>query len=61
MEGYKTVAFFVLALLVGIANALGFADFQMSPEQAEWFAVIVPLAGLFLRYITKSPIFKKSA
>ena len=59
MEGYRTVGFFVLALLVGIANAFGFADFQMSAEQAEWFAVVVPLAGLLLRFITKTPIFKK--
>jgi hypothetical protein len=60
MEGYKTVVFFVLALVIGVANALGFADFQMSAEQAEWFAVVVPLAGLLLRFVTKTEIFKKS-
>jgi hypothetical protein len=59
MEGYRTIVFFVLALLVGVANVFGFADFQMSADQAEWFAVVVPLAGLLLRFITKKPIFNK--
>ena len=56
-EGYKTVTFFGLALLVGVANLLGFGDFAMSAEQSEIFAVVVPLIGLVLRYVTKSQIF----
>jgi len=56
-EGYKTVAFFVLALLIGVANLLGFGDFAMSEAQAEIFAVVVPLIGLVLRYVTNTPIF----
>ena len=60
LEGYKTVIFFALALLVGIANLLGFAEFQLSPEQQEWLGVILPLVGLLLRAVTKAPIFKGS-
>ena len=56
-EGYKTVAFFVLALLIGVANLLGFGDFSMSEAQAEIFAVVVPLIGLVLRYVTNTSIF----
>lgn len=59
LKGYKTVIFFALALVVAIANLLGFAEFELSPDQAEWIAVIVPLVGLVLRALTDSPIFKK--
>lgn len=59
LKGYKSVIFFGLALLVAVANLLGFAEFQLSGEQAEWLGVIVPLVGLLLRAATDSPIFKK--
>lgn len=59
LKGYKTVVFFGLALLVAVANLLGFADFQLSAEQSEVIAVVVPLVGLILRYLTDSPIFEK--
>ena len=59
LKGYKTVIFFGLALLVAVANLLGFAEFQLSAEQSEWVAVIVSLVGLLLRAYTDSPIFKK--
>lgn len=59
LKGYKTVIFFALALVVAIANLLGFAEFELSPDQAEWIAVIVPLVGLVLRALTDSPVFKK--
>lgn len=61
LKGYKTVIFFALALVVAIANLLGFAEFELSPDQAEWIAVIVPFVGLVLRALTDSPIFKKGA
>jgi hypothetical protein len=61
LKGYKSVIFFGLALVVAVANLLGFAEFQLSAEQAEWFAVVVPLVGLVLRYLTDSPIFKSGA
>lgn len=56
-EGYKTVAFFVLALLVAVANYFGFGDFKMSPDQLELFNGIIILAGLALRWVTKSKVF----
>lgn len=59
LKGYKTVVFFGLALLVAVANLLGFAEFQLSADQSEVIAVVVPLVGLVLRYLTNSPIFKK--
>jgi len=61
VKGYKTVAFFVLVLAVAIANLLGFGDFELSSEQAEWLAVVVPLVGLLLRKFTDTPIFKNSS
>ena len=58
LKGYKSIIFFGLALIVAVANVLGFADFQMTPEQLEWFGVLVPLFGVVLRTLTTSPIFK---
>lgn len=58
LKGYRSVFFFGVALLVAVANMLGFGDFQLSAEQSEWFAVIVPLIGLALRALTNSPVFK---
>lgn len=59
LKGYKTVVFFLIVLAVNLANLFGFADFQMSPEQAEIFNLVVPVVGLILRYVTNSEIFKK--
>jgi hypothetical protein len=61
MKGYKSVVFFALALLVAVANLLGFGDFELTAEQGEIISVIVPLVGLGLRYLTDSPIFEKEA
>lgn len=58
IKGWKTVTFFALALVLALANLFGFADFKMSPEQVKWFEVLVPFAGLFLRAVTDSGIFK---
>jgi len=58
LKGYKTIAFFVLVLVIAVANLIGFADFKLSAEQQELFNVLVPLIGLGLRYITTSPVFK---
>jgi len=58
LKGYKTVVFFVLALLVAVANMLGFGEFELSASQAEWMAVVVPLIGLVLRYFSDTAIFK---
>ena len=61
LKGYKSVVFFGLMLVIAVANLLGFGDFSLSPEQSEWFAVVVPLIGLVLRAMTNSPIFKSDA
>jgi hypothetical protein len=58
MKGYKSVLFFALALAIAVANMFGFSEFQFSKEQADIFAVVVPLIGLVLRYLTTSAIFK---
>lgn len=57
-KGYRSVVFFTLALILALANMFGFAEFEFTSEQAEWFAVIVPLAGVLLRYISNTPIFQ---
>jgi len=59
IKGWKTVSFFVLVLLVAVANLFGFADFKLAADQQDIFNVVVPLVGLFLRYLTDSAIFKK--
>lgn len=58
-EGYKTVVFFGLVLLVQVANLLGFGDFVLSAEQQDILGVVIPLIGLVLRYLTKTPLFNK--
>ncbi len=58
IKGYKTVAFFVIVLVVQVANLLGFADFSLSAEQQNTISVIVPLIGLILRYVTSTSVFK---
>ena len=58
-EGYKTVVFFGLVLLVQVANLLGFGNFVLSTEQQDILGVVIPLVGLVLRYLTKTPLFNK--
>ncbi len=58
-EGYKTVVFFALVLVIQIANLLGFGSFALSPEQSDVLNVVIPLVGLILRYLTKTPVFNK--
>ena len=58
MKGYKSIAFFGLALVIAAANLFGFGGFEMSASQQEIFSIVVPLIGLALRYITTSEIFK---
>lgn len=60
LEGYKTVIFFTLALLVAVANLFGFGGFQMTAEQLEITNIVIAVVGLVLRYYTKSEIFKPS-
>ena len=56
MAGYKTVAFNVLALLVALAQYY----FGALPEvDSAEFATLVTIINLFLRFVTKTPVFVK--
>jgi len=52
----KTFWFNLLALLVLIANAFGFQDFQASPEVNQGALVIITIINLILRFVTTQPI-----
>uniref|UniRef100_A0A6M3ITZ7 Holin n=1 Tax=viral metagenome TaxID=1070528 RepID=A0A6M3ITZ7_9ZZZZ len=52
----KTLIFFGLTLLVSVAGAFGFADFQVNTEQAEIIGIVVSVVGIVLRFLTKQPI-----
>ena len=52
LKGWKTGLFFVLALLIGIANLVGFADFELSAEAQEWAFIVLSIVGLILRHVT---------
>jgi len=60
LEGKKTVIFFVITLIVALASMFGFTEYQPTMDQSELILAIVSLVGLSLRYLTKTPIFKKS-
>ena len=59
-EGKKTAIFFVLTLIVALAQIFGFADYQPTGDEAALIGALVSIAGITLRYFTKTPIFKKS-
>ena len=52
----KTFWFNVLALIVAVAGAFGFAGFKPSPDVEQAGYVIVALINLLLRFLTKKPI-----
>ena len=52
----KTFWFNVLALVVMISGAFGFADFQADPQTAEYAAVAITLINVLLRFATKQGI-----
>ena len=52
----KTVIFNILALVVAIAAAFGFAGFTPSPETEQVAMVIITIVNLILRGVTKQPI-----
>jgi len=60
LEGKKTVIFFVLTLVIALAQIFGFADYQPTGDEAALIGVFVSIAGIALRKFTKTPIFKKS-
>ena len=52
----KTFWFNLLALVVLVANAFGFADFQHDPELGTYAIIIVTVVNLALRFFTKQPV-----
>ncbi len=54
--GSKVFWFNVLALVVGIAQAFGFAGFTPDPKTAEYVMVMVTLINLILRFATRQPV-----
>ena len=52
----KTMIFNILALIVAVAAAFGYADFIPSPESGQIAVVIITLVNLILRAVTKQPI-----
>jgi len=54
----KTFWFNLISLLVSVAGAFGFAEFEPSPEVGQIALVIVTLANLGLRFVTKEPVHR---
>jgi uncharacterized membrane protein len=52
----KTFWFNVLALVVMLATAFGFGEFEASGELREYGFVIVTLVNVILRFVTAEPI-----
>ncbi len=52
----KTFWFNLLALVVLVANAFGFADFQHDPALDQYALVIITLVNIALRLVTKRPV-----
>ena len=54
----KTFWFNVLALVVVVAGAFGFAEFQPTPEVETYGLVLVTIANIVLRFVTAKPLAK---
>ena len=52
----KTLWFNLLALVVAIASAFGFADFQPSGEVQAIAGIAITVINLLLRFVTKQPV-----
>lgn len=52
----KTLWFNVLALVIVVASALGFGEFEADPKLVEYGAVLITVVNLVLRFITKEPL-----
>lgn len=52
----KTFWFNLLALLVLVANAFGFADFQHDAAVDQIGLVIVTVVNIIIRFFTKQPV-----
>lgn len=52
----KTFWFNVLALVVMLASAFGFAEFESSAELQQYGVVIITLVNVLLRFVTREPL-----
>jgi len=52
----KTFWFNVLALIVTVAGAFGFSDFQLTPDYQQLAVGIIAIINLGLRFVTKQGI-----
>jgi len=54
----KTFWFNLISLVVSVAGAFGFAEFEPSPEVGQVALVIVTLVNLVLRFVTKESLHR---
>ena len=66
LNGYKTLIFFGVALLVKLAGLIGFGDYQASGSEKDVLdfitanqAWILIVGGIAFRFLTTSPVFNK--
>ena len=59
LKGKKTILFFVLALVISSASLFGFTEYQPTGDEAAIIVAVTSLAGIFLRTVTNTPVFKK--
>jgi hypothetical protein len=52
----KTFWFNLLALIVLVANAFGFAEFSRDPAVDQYALIIITLVNIALRVFTKQPV-----
>ena len=52
----KVIWFNVLMVLVLVAGAFGFTDFEVSPQVEQWATLIILVVNLILRFVTKQPV-----
>ena len=52
----KTFYFNIISLLVAVAGPFGFSKFEPDPAISQIVLILVPLANIALRYITKQPV-----
>lgn len=68
MEGYKTIAFSVLKILMAVAMRYGYADFTPDPTIQAFIAnvgsvlvLVEAVISIALRWKTKTPVFTSAA
>ena len=61
-EWYKSKVFWfnVLAIIVLIASAFGFGEFEPDPQWVEVGGVLISVINLLLRFLTQQPLARPS-